>query len=509
MSKKVSEERWKQAIQLVESKECSLRKAAAKFGVNWMSLQRRVKGLVKISGNPGPSPILSKSEKEAVLELIVFRAARGMCISTEELRHVVRQIALKGPNKSRVDKNFPNLKWMQRFIKDQPSISMRRGQLLEAKRASNSTVETIDDYATKLSALIEMYDPKNIWNCDETGVCPRGKGTPRVICPKGMRANVRRSDDRNNVSIMACTSANGETIPPLYIFEGVRKQMQWMDGCVPGSACAMSESSNINGKIFLHWLKWFKYCINTEEQVLLILDGHFAHIGLPTLEEAIKMNIDIFTLPPHCSHFLQPLDVVMYKVFKQKYEQELHNFPLHNKGALPDKSDIVKITAVPWKIAMTRKNIISAFEKTGIYPFSKEKMMESIIGDVPKQSRPLGLSLLCDDAFQLSERQVRYLKQRDIDPVKVNSVRIGLECWLGILKPVAKEKKERTFVSGPALMTSDEMVEHIRTKEEEKKRKKEDINKRKLERLNRKNEREEAKKKKKKNESSIVTECVV
>ncbi len=141
------------------------------------------------------------------------------------------------------------------------------------------------------------------------------------------------------------------------------------------------------------------------------------------------------------------------------------NFPLHNKGALPDKSDIVKITAVPWKIAMTRKNIISAFEKTGIYPFSKEKMMESIIGDVPKQSRPLGLSLLCDDAFQLSERQVRYLKQRDIDPVKVNSVRIGLECWLGILKPVAKEKKERTFVSGPALMTSDEMVEHIRTKD--------------------------------------------
>ena len=43
----------------------------------------------------------------------------------------------------------------------------------------------------------------------------------------------------------------GGHIPPMYIFAGKRMKMEWLDGSVPGAKLAMSDSSNINGLLFL------------------------------------------------------------------------------------------------------------------------------------------------------------------------------------------------------------------------------------------------------------------
>ena len=59
---------------------------------------------------------------------------------------------------------------------------------------------------------------------------------------------------------------------------------------------------------------------------------HFSHMHPDTVNFAITNGIDIFVLPPHTSHFLQPLDVGVYGRFKGLYEKELLKFPLNNGG---------------------------------------------------------------------------------------------------------------------------------------------------------------------------------
>ncbi|KAG6622183.1 putative TRAF3-interacting protein [Phytophthora cinnamomi] len=113
-----------------------------------------------------------------------------------------------------------------------------------------------------------MDKPERIWNCDETVICPQGHTGERVIFPKGLRANVQRSDDRENVSIMACVSAAGDRMPPLYIFKGKYKQKKWMVNAEKKARCAVSESSNINGKLFVHWLKWLASTLLSENTPL-------------------------------------------------------------------------------------------------------------------------------------------------------------------------------------------------------------------------------------------------
>jgi hypothetical protein len=58
---------------------------------------------------------------------------------------------------------------------------------------------------------------------------------------------------------------------------------------------------------------------------LLMLDGHNSHISLDVVHEAKSARLDLLTLPSHISHTLQPLDVCVFKPFKQ-YFRECRDF---------------------------------------------------------------------------------------------------------------------------------------------------------------------------------------
>jgi hypothetical protein len=62
-------------------------------------------------------------------------------------------------------------------------------------------------------------------DCDETGMTAQGGGSKTVLCSKGRGANVRRSTDRENVSMMGCINAAGGWIPPMIIYVGTQQKM--------------------------------------------------------------------------------------------------------------------------------------------------------------------------------------------------------------------------------------------------------------------------------------------
>lgn len=76
--------------------------------------------------------------------------------------------------------------------------------------------------------------------------------------------------------------------------------------------------------------QWFKNvflpnCGNECPQ-LLILDGHGSHETLGLLELAAQEGIHVLALPPHTTHFLQPLDRSVFGPFNKAYNKFCSDF---------------------------------------------------------------------------------------------------------------------------------------------------------------------------------------
>jgi len=426
---------------------------------------------VPIECRRGPQLLYINKEADAgLVEAIHYRASRGMCIGTAEFRELVRQAALETSLKEIPD-TFPGIKWIQRWVKrHEGDISYRKGRILDAKRAECSTESTVRYYFTNLKTALNELGIKNcpqrIWNCDETGVTAQGRCSERVLCPKGKSANIRRSSDRGNVSIMGCCNAAGEFMPPMYIFSGVRRKMQWLEGSPAGSVCAVTESSNINTDLFLIWFKWFITMLPASRPQLLVLDGHFAHVSLMAVKYGMQRDVHLFVLPAHTSHFLQPLDVGVFQPFKALYDKAIKQYPIAHHGALPTKDNIAALTHEPFKNAFSTANIRKGFSSTGIYPLSLEVMMSGIIGQAPSttSSRVRHHAVLAPlfDGDVICERVQLQLKRRRLSLDTLNVAKISLRM---LIEPMAQPRSKGNFVdekvSGGKLLTYADMKEVV------------------------------------------------
>ena len=74
-------------------------------------------------------------------------------------------------------------------------------------------------------------------------------------------------------------------------------------------------------------------------------------------------------LPPHTSHLLQPLDKTPFAQFKLHWEKHLTQYNNQNKGKSLNKVDFWDVFTLAFNAAMSLKNILSGFKKTGISPY--------------------------------------------------------------------------------------------------------------------------------------------
>ena len=84
------------------------------------------------------------------------------------------------------------------------------------------------------------------------------------------------------------------------------------------------------------------------------------------------MGKNLFVLPPHRSHLLQPLDVGVFGPFKKYYHSECSLFLRQNIGRVITRYDMSAIACKAYLKATTSQNILEVFKKTGIYPFQKD-----------------------------------------------------------------------------------------------------------------------------------------
>lgn len=101
------------------------------------------------------------------------------------------------------------------------------------------------------------------------------------------------------------------------------------------------------------------------------MDSHSSHYTPELLAFAKANNIIILGYPPHCTHALQGLDIVCFAVIKQAWKEEIDKFKSLHKSPVV-KEHFAEVFGKAFLKVFTIQTVLSAFEKTGIYPFNPE-----------------------------------------------------------------------------------------------------------------------------------------
>jgi hypothetical protein len=138
----------------------------------------------------------------------------------------------------------------------------------------------------------------------------------------------------------------------------------------------------------------------------LILDGHGSHVTMDFIEHCDKRRILLMVFPPHSTHALQPLDVVMFKPLSKAYTAAHANFLQKAQGlASITKGDFFPVFWQAWISSFTESLILKSFEATGIWPMDPNVVLKRFIHTPsPDRSSPSHLS---DNDWIHMERLVR------------------------------------------------------------------------------------------------------
>ena len=102
-----------------------------------------------------------------------------------------------------------------------------------------------------------------------------------------------------------------------------------------------SDSGYLNDTLFFQWLQYWEYFTGIYRRGryrILLLDGYDSHLTYSALKFCEQQNVIIILLPPHTSHFLQPLNVSVFQQWKHHHSQALDQNVRQGVGPLNKNS---------------------------------------------------------------------------------------------------------------------------------------------------------------------------
>lgn len=168
-------------------------------------------------------------------------------------------------------------------------------------------------------------------------------------------------------------SATGVYVPPMLIFPRVRMKDELKIGAPAGTLFRAHPSGWMQTELFVDWFEHF--LLHTKPSscnpVLLILDGHVSHTkNLKLIELARENCVTIVSLPPHCTHRLQPLDVSFMGPLKSYYSKAIEKFHRDTKGQPVKQTNISALFADAYGKAAQIATAENGFRATGLWPLN-------------------------------------------------------------------------------------------------------------------------------------------
>ncbi|KAJ3454457.1 hypothetical protein MRS44_018351 [Fusarium solani] len=407
--------------------------------------------------------------------------------------------------------------WYPRFREDHPELQKTFLKAVEKSRESWEAggITDLKSWFERLAETIRIFriGASECWNADQAGIRV-GCLLERVQClvvrtRRKTRAQVLDPSNRETATLIGTGSAAGDTTPPWIIFKTLPTLDYAYVDANPQMRFAKSESAFSNGEITLEWAQdfnrqswaksatvkrrglrfeeWFgcdeflrdpvrKYVQYDVPPVshddidggfrLLIQDGFSGHGIFAFKEYCMKFSIFAIPLPPHSTHFLQPMDVEVFQPMKNAHQKILRQ-ALRKGNSSFSRLDFVR--ALERKSSMPDlppKNIISGFEKSGLFPPNAEPGVTYLLKKQMKAKKAV------DPAFSsLLPSETRFQRASDTAKQVVEKYRDLLSSPTRAgLREVSKVVIEACLLEETVTMYVDDQRKRIEKRYHEKKR---------------------------------------
>lgn len=363
-----TEEAVKRAVQDVQSKKMTIRKASKHYKIPFTCLVRRCgeNSILK-----GSQTVLTEKEEKDIVEWLLHVSSHGFPLTASELKDCVKTMLDLQGRQTIFNENRPGRSWFKSFLQRNEILSIRLSENLNKSRASvteDNIRKWFDEvnptYFTKKTELncfflqVSRYiqdknvenifqEPSRVFNFDETAIYlhPQKK---RVITRKGAKNvySVGSGNEKECLTVLLGCNANGDCPPAMVIYKYERVPAH-IAKSLPSSLCmGLSKSGWMNGEVFYSYisqtfLPW-AHEQNIQFPIVVFLDGHASHLTLPLCEFCNQNEIILVALPPNATHIMQPIDVgvifplkCLWKKKRDEWKKQFgHDFNRQHFGPL-------------------------------------------------------------------------------------------------------------------------------------------------------------------------------
>jgi hypothetical protein len=384
-----------EAIEYLESHEAgdnfSYRKVAKQFSVDRTTLSRRHKGSQHARTEEARERQLLNPQQEHELVLYIERCTRRGLPPTREM---VQNFA------SVITKCEVSCSWVTRFLhRHADELTIKWSPRIDRERHKADSPSKYKLYFELLHSKMQEHgvNVENTYNMDEkgfhVGVAKRGK---RVFSKASLGPKAAVQDgNREWITLLACVCASGESLPPALVYQGTSGiQSGWVDAVEVGKHeifFSNSESGWSNNDIGLAWLEQvferFTKQKARRSYRLLILDGHGSHLTTDFIDFCDSNRILLAIFPPHSTHSLQPLDVVLFGPLSKYYTQNLDRHLHRSQGITRiTKRDFFENFWPAWSSTMRLDLIKKSFQATGVWPMDADAVLKRFNNRTSRQA---------------------------------------------------------------------------------------------------------------------------
>ena len=403
---------WRQedmqnAIDAVNSGEMGWLRASKDFNVPQATLRRRARNKNKFvnsitKGLGRFRPCLDQEMENDLVQYVLGLESRLFGMTCVELRKLAFEIAEANgvEHNFSMEKRMAGKDWFKGFKIRHPEVAVRKPEPTSLARAQAFNRPQVSKFFAVLEETMKTHkiSPLRIYNMDESGV-NTVQSTQKVLALKGKKqvGSITSAERGVHCTIVCCMSSAGTFIPPGIIFPRKRWKPELGDSGPPGTLNLCHESGWMTGELFQEWLKHFvKYSApNPDNKVLLLLDGHSSHKCYEAVRYARENGVILMCFPPHCTHRLQPLDVVFYGPLKTYFNQETTKWLKNHPGRAVTQFQISSLMNAAYGKAATAGIATSGFRQTGIVPLNPDIFPDHLYAPADVTDQPEASEEVC------------------------------------------------------------------------------------------------------------------
>jgi hypothetical protein len=221
--------------------------------------------------------------------------------------------------------------------------------------------------------------------------------------------------NREWITLLACICADGTKLTPSLIYQVASGNIQdtWLQDFDPSLHQCFFTSSSSGWTSNDIGLAWLEQVFNRETKAkarwqwrLLILDGYGSHVTMKFIEVCDRNKIILMMFPPHSTHTLQPLDVVMFSPLAAAYSKALADWMDKCQGLSSiTKRDFFCLFWVAWEVSFEEKSILKALKCTGLAPFNPSQILTRFkLKELSRPSTSITTSVLSASDWRKIER---------------------------------------------------------------------------------------------------------